>query len=445
MKKARMFFLISMLLFLVGCSDTKETVFPTEDTKEIYELEKADSLDYAVIVKINERDRKITFKNISSGRNYTLSYDGTTSMKNRYDEEIVIGQLMEGDLVEVTFLKNKKLARKVLIDKECTITEDVTDFTINKAASTMFYNGEQYELSDSLAIISDKEEIQLMDITEADTLRVHAVDHTVHSIVIDKGHGYIRLVNDEYFIGGFIEVGQDIIKPVTEGMLLAVPEGSYTVLITNKGYGGEKQVEVKRSKETVIDVGDLKGEEVKTGKILFLITPEGAVLTIDGKETDYSQPVELEYGIHRIVLKAEGYATLTKYIKVGQELANLEITMETGESTDTGDDEDDSTDESGSTGGNNSTSTGTGSVSSNSAVSASLSKYSVYVDAPEGAELYLDGAYVGVVPLSFTKESGTHTITLRKSGYQTRSYSLQIDNEEKDVTYSFSALEPSGR
>lgn len=439
MKKVRMLLLMGMLLFLVGCSDTKETVSLTEDTKETYELEKADSLDYAVIVKIDDKNQKITFKNISSGRNYTLSYDGTTSMKNRYDEEIVVGQLLEGDLVEVTFLKNKKLARKILIDKNCNISQEVSEFTINKAASTMFFNGEQYELSDSLAVLADKEEIQLMDITSADTLRVHAVDHTVYSIAIDKGHGYIRLVNDEYFIGGFIEVGQDIIKPVTEGMLLAVPEGTYTVLITNKGYGGEKQVEVKRNKETVIDVGDLKGEEVKTGKIIFLITPETAVLSIDGKETDYSQPVELEYGIHRIVLKAEGYSTLTKYIKVGQELANLEITMETGESTDSEED-DESTSESTTT---TSSTSPVSSNSTNSTVSATLSNYSVYIDAPEGAELYLDGSYVGVVPLCFTKESGTHTITLRKSGYQTRSYTLEIDSEEKDVTYSFSALEPS--
>lgn len=430
MKKAGMFLLMSMLLFLTGCYDTKETVSQIEDTKEAYELEKADSLDYAVILKIDEDSRKITFKNISSGRNYTLSYDGATSIQNRYQEEIVAGQLREGDLAEVTFLKYKKLARRILLDKECTVTDEVTDFTINKAASTMFYHGEQYELSDSLAVLSDSGEIQLMDVTSADTLRVHAVDHTVYSIAIDKGHGYIRLVNDEYFIGGFIEVGQNIIRPVTEDMLLAVPEGTYTILITNKGCGGEKQAEVKRNKETVIDVGDLKGDEIKTGKILFLVTPDGAILSIDGKETDYSQPVELEYGIHKITLKADGYATLTKYVKVGQESANLEIVMETGDNT-----EED-------TSGKD---TASDSVSSNSTVSASLSKYRVYVDAPEGAELYLDGSYVGIVPLGFTKESGTHTITLRKSGYQTRSYSLQIDSEEKDVTYSFSELELSGQ
>lgn len=432
MKKYRMLLFLGALLLLMGCSKTEEAVLQTEDSgqAEAYELEKADSLDYAAIVKIDEKNQAITYKNVASGRNYTLSYNGATSIKNRFDEEIVVGQLREGDMVQVTFLKNKKLARKVLLDKSCNIIEEIDDFSINRAASTMMIAGQQYELSSSLAVLSEKEEVGLMDINDADTLSAHVVDHTVHSLVIDKGHGYIRLVNDEYFIGGFIEVGQDIIKPVTEGMLLAVPEGTYKVLITNKGYGGEKEVTVERNKETQIDVGDLKGEIVKMGKILFLITPEEAKLSIDGKEVDYSKPVELEYGIHQIVLKADGYATLTKYIKVGQELANIEITMETGESTDTSEEEETS----------EAQETGNSSVSSNSTVSSALSKYVVYIDAPEGAELYVDGVYVGIVPAFFVKESGNHTITLRKSGYQTRSYSIQIDDEEKDVTYSFSDL-----
>lgn len=435
MKKYRMLLFLGALLLLIGCSKTEETVLQTEETTEEYELEKADSLDYAAIVKIDEKNQAITYKNIATGRNYTLSYNGATSMQNRFNEEIVVGQLREGDLVEVTFLKNKKLARKVLLDKACNIMEEIDDFSINRAASTMMIAGQQYEFSKSLAVLSEKEEVGLMDINDADMLRAHVVDHTIYSLVVDKGHGYIRLVNDEYFIGGFIEVGQDIIKPVTEGMLLAVPEGTYKVLITNKGYGGEKEVVVERNKETQIDVGDLKGEIVKTGKILFLITPDDAKLSIDGRETDYSHPVELEYGIHQIVLKADGYATLTKYIKVGQELANIEITMEAGESTDVSEEE----------GSREGQDTGNSSVSANSPVSPSLSKYSVYIDAPKGAELYLDGTYVGVVPASFSKESGNHTITLRMSGYQTRSYSIQIDDEEKDVTYSFSDLIATGQ
>ena len=38
----------------------------------------------------------------------------------------------------------------------------------------------------------------------------------------------------------------------------------------------------------------------------------------------------------------------------------------------------------------------------------------VYVNAPEGAEVYLDGNYVGIAPCSFRKATGAHVVTLRK-------------------------------
>ena len=80
-------------------------------------------------------------------------------------------------------------------------------------------------------------------------------------------------------------------------------------------------------------------------------------------------------------------------------------------------------------------------VSSNSASgTTAASDYRVYIDAPKDAELYLDGSYVGIVPVSFAKKTGTYVISLRRDGYMTRSYTLQIDDSKKDVTYSFSEL-----
>ncbi|MDE7044378.1 MAG: PEGA domain-containing protein, partial [Acetatifactor sp.] len=66
--------------------------------------------------------------------------------------------------------------------------------------------------------------------------------------------------------------------------------------------------------------------------------------------------------------------------------------------------------------------------------------YKVYVDAPENAEVYLDGNYIGISPCNFRKTSGSHTITLRRTGYVTRSYTVEIDDEARDMTLSFADL-----
>ena len=72
----------------------------------------------------------------------------------------------------------------------------------------------------------------------------------------------------------------------------------------------------------------------------------------------------------------------------------------------------------------------------------SSDSYKVHIDAPEGAEVYLNGNYVGIAPCSFKKTAGAHVVTLRKSGYTTRSYTIQVDSEEKDISFSFTELVP---
>ena len=71
-----------------------------------------------------------------------------------------------------------------------------------------------------------------------------------------------------------------------------------------------------------------------------------------------------------------------------------------------------------------------------------ISGYKVTFDSPIGAEAYMDGNYVGIMPVSFAKTAGQHMVTLKKDGYETKSYTIQIDKEKTNVTYSFPALVP---
>jgi hypothetical protein len=67
----------------------------------------------------------------------------------------------------------------------------------------------------------------------------------------------------------------------------------------------------------------------------------------------------------------------------------------------------------------------------------------VYINAPAGAECYVDGNYTGIVPCSFRRVEGSHVITLSLSGYNTRSYTISVENGTGDMSFSFTDLEPS--
>ncbi len=380
-----------------------------------------DSMDTAVLVSKNN-DETLTFMNIETGKRYTLSYTGATTMWDKYGEAISMEQLSEGDIVDVKFLKGKKKLADIALHSDVFKYTDVTKYEINELTRTFTIVKEAFQYSEDVVTVSDGREIELMDLNEADILSIQGIGSTIYSIAVDKGHGYLKLANDEYFIGGWIEIGTSMIRPITDDMLLVVPEGKYEVLFTNKGNSGTKKVTIGRDEEVTVDIGDFEIKEIQYGKVIFTMNPTDALLYIDGKLVDTSTAISLEYGIHQLIAVASGYDTLTQYIKVGQESAGVSITMEKESDKDDEKDEEkeDEDDE-------------------KETVDIS-SSYKVYIDTPEGVEVYLNGNYIGISPVSFAKKPGTHTITLRKNGHVTRSYTIEIDREEKDVTYSFADL-----
>ncbi len=464
------------LLSLLSCGrqaeeeEKSDTGFVTADTGVF------DSADTAVVAEIDMDEKTVTLKNMIKKRQYTLSYDGTTFFYDKYGKVISITQLQKGEIVDVTFFKLKKRLNSLQISGDAWSHKYIDEYKLNEEKFQAEIGSAIYAYSEDTVVISDGKQGDLIDINPVDVLTFRGIGTDVYSIVVERGHGYVRLKNEEYFYGGWIEIGNKIIQKVAENMMLTVPEGEHQVLISNKGTSGVKQIEVRKDMELELDVGDLKGEEPKYGNVIFTITPEEAALYLDGEKTDYSSPVRLEYGIHQMIVMADGYETISQYLKVGQASAGIEVTMKAKEDVSGNDisgndpiydselldevnrilnekgysgitaDElaGNNTGQSGQTGtGTDSANTdGTGadntdnSSQTNPPVTSTLSYY-VTVEAPIGVEVYLDGNYIGITPCSFKKDAGSHTLTLRKTGYMAKSYTIQVDEELKNISYSF--------
>jgi len=416
--------LLFACLLLAGCSDSGTTAKAEKELDTGFIPARAgmyDCEDTAVIRDINKAKDTITFYNLVRERSYTLNFDGTTGLYDKYGSSISMEQMAEGDIVDIRFLKSKKMLASMQKSNSSFTLDDVTKFHINEKTNELSIGDSTYRITDDLLIFSKGKQAEIMDINQVDTLKVQGIDRTVYSVSVEKGHGYLRLKNDEYFWGGWIEVGQEIIRPIEEGMLLVVPEGKYDVLLSAKGISGTKKVNIKRDKETELDLGDLKKETVKKyGTLIIAVSPDTAEVYIDGQAVDISAPVEAEYGIHQLMARAEGYQTVTKYIKVGQESATIEVVMEK-ETEET-------------VSGNKPSA----SVSDNDIASTTGGKLTI--DAPSDVEVYVDGSYIGITPVAFTKTAGIHVITLRASGYETKSYTINIENTDTNESMSFSAL-----
>lgn len=422
-----------------------------------------DSADTAIVTAKSEKENKITFFNLTKKKTYTLNYDGTTKFMDKYGSAIAVSQLQEGEAVQIQFLKSEKLLTSLAASSAFWTLNDISKFELDLSAGRILILGEYYTLDDTTVVISNGKQAEFLDIQEGDILQVKGKDHQVYSITIQKGHGYLRLENEEYFVGGWIEVGQKIIQKIEEDMLLVVPEGNYEVYLSHNGIEGTKEVKIERNQETQLDVGDLKNEDlIKYGNLVITVEPSDAKVSIDGKTVDTSRVIKTTYGLHQIMAKAEGYDTVIQYIRVTQDSAAIAISLDeesvrtvsdnsvsASEKTnnDTSDTQNSSTAAGSNTTDNSTTDNSTtedntakDTVSGNNAASTSSTGYKVTIEAPAGAEVYVDGSYVGIVPASFAKKAGSHEITIRKSGYLTRTYTIEVDEEDKDTSYSFSDL-----
>lgn len=384
-----------------------------------------DSADTAVVVKVNKGENQITFYNLTVDKNYTLTYDGITSFTDKFGEALSRDQIKEGDIVDVTFMKSTKRLNTLSLSASSWNNKSVSRYSIDSRSHNVTIGNDVYKITGQTKIFSEGEEVDLMDLNEVDVLDFYGIDTTVVSIVVEKGHGYLRLSGDESFIGGWIEVGQNQIRQITEDMLLVVPEGSYEVQFSTAGGGGTKNVNIVRNQETLVDISDFEIAEPQYGQVVFAMTPSTATLYVDGNLVDTSLPVTLQYGIHQLLAKADGYESVVSYLKVAEASAGIEIVLESSDGDEDEETSSNTTVSSGDSTGNNTT----------------KNYYQVHIDAPKDVEVYVDGNYVGIAPISFRKTEGVHVVTLRKTGYTPRSYTVQVDSEDKDVSYSFEELE----
>lgn len=408
-----------------------------------------DSADTAILITHHSEENSLQFQNIQTGKRYTLYYDGATAIFDKYGQAATLAQITPGMLVDLQFYKDTRHLVRLSENTTCFHLEHLEKYKLDLDNQTLSYQDKTYRLNSHLTILSDNKEGSLLDINSIDILSVWGYADQIYSIQITNGHGYLRLRNETYFVGGWIEIGQNIIKQITEDMLIVVPEGTHDVTVSHNGSRATQTIQFVRNEEIAWDLGTVEIAIPKTGTILFTITPDNAKVVIDGAKTDISAPVELTYGVHQITITADGYETLAKYIKVGAASASIAIDLEKSKQNTTNENENDKdTDET-----ENETETAvkeetskdistpdTTTESEAETLEAASTTYKVHIDSPEGVEVYLDGNYIGIAPVDFKKEPGNYIITLRKDGYQTRSYTLQVDEEEKDVNFSFSEL-----
>lgn len=431
--------LLLPVLLLTGCGkkSSDRTLVPGSSilpapTKSVTELEtkKANEISLTgVLTYVNADELKMHFIDIDTGTEYEVAYTGGTDIQDKYEKIIAASGMDLGEIYDVTCNKSGK-ATAIHGASNAWEKNSLSGLEFDESARKIKQAGSSYVYASYAAVLSNSNKINIAQIVSQDEVTLRGVGDTVYSITVDKGHGYITFQGIEAFVGGYATIGTKQLFEVTSGMLTTTQEGTYTVELQKGSLIGTKTVTVGRDASVTVDFSEFVTQASQQGAVNFSVTPANAVMTIDGVETDYSNPVSLAYGKHRVVLSANNYEQYIETITVGQPYQTLVIDMTASSST------------TAKTTASSSTKKTTAASSGNKATTASdlTDGYTVNITAPEGAALYVDSVYIGLVPCSFDKTYGNKTITLTQSGYQTVSYTIAVANTAGNLTYAFPAM-----
>lgn len=355
---------------------------------------------------------RMRFVDIKTGTEYEVPYTGSTDIQDAYGKIKAASTMDMGGIYDV-YVDKKGKAVKIHGNSDAWVRYDVSGITVDENSRKLSIGASNMIYESYTVVLSGEERISIAQLVDQDKLVIRGVGEKVYSVNVTAGHGYLKLTGVDALVGGYVSIGNKQLLGITKDMLVTAPVGTYTVNVRNGSLSASKTVTIAKDETTSVDFSEVQSDPVKMGAVNFSVTPKGAVMSIDGVEVDYSSPVSLSYGTHRVKLVANHYQEYSEIINVNSAYVTKVIDM---------------------------TSSGT----STSTAADNTSGYKVSVTAPKGAVLYVNSEYIGTVPCSFNKSSGKKTITLSQNGYNTVSYTISIANTAGDLTYAFPEMISGG-
>ena len=425
--------IISLLLFcLTGCAGKGKVKVYDGSTEDAAAAHTEVSIT-AVMVKRDTETNDITFLDYITGEQLVLGYHGGVSVTDTYGNNLIISEVPIGSVVDIVYYADTKRLVSIAANSKVQVVKNVNKFSADINAKKATYKGTSCKLSEYALAFEDGNAKSIMEVNTEDQVTLYLMNGTLISCVIDIGHGYVRLLNQDTYIGGMVEVGYDVIIPVTDDMLFPVREGKYTLRINNKGYSNSKEVTVVKDEETEVNIADIA---IPSGTVSFLVTPAEAEVYVDDKLCESHAFTGL-YGSYGLKIKAEGYKSFNGSFKISEPTKTHTFELEEDETTETTETTEDTTDTTVST---SETTAATTETPNTTEMYTGATANTITVKTPVGVGVYVDGNYVGYAPVTFQKVVGTHTIVLYQTGSLIKSYTIQAADDGKNDEYSFDDL-----
>ncbi|MFP4697807.1 MAG: PEGA domain-containing protein [Eubacteriales bacterium] len=398
--KGRRILIIQALLIIAigitGCTKKDNSTTPIPISEEDENTSKVFERSIGVVKNVDSVNKKIFFYDIEDEELIPLKIDGAVDLNNKYGETITLAQIKNGDMVKVKYEQDTLIPEYVNITAEVWEYDNITGVNVDTDNKVVRRGNDSFEYNEELMVLYNGKAIEIGEITSTDRVTLKGYKDKLWVVIMENPHGYVTLKNHDYFIGGTLEIGSNIIETITEDMSLPVEVGVFDVVIDKEGNEPiQKQIMIEKDQEVIID---LATDSPKEGELNITVSESDARVYINGeRQDDLEEPIKLPFGDYVIVAEKDGYSRYEETITLEKPSMDYNISLE------------------------------------------KKSKY-LHVNEPINTEIYIDGDYIGNIPVSVPIEPGDYSITLRNDGYYSKLYNITIQDNERDSFMSFPDL-----
>ncbi|MBR4513949.1 MAG: PEGA domain-containing protein [Lachnospiraceae bacterium] len=456
MKRYILLLLAVCVLGLSGCGQNSGNITIYKDTEVQSNAEREELSIVCVITEMDLDEGYIRVNDCMDDTEYVLLYHGGVAVMDKYGKDIAISNIGCGSIVDINYYSDTEKIVSITLDSKAQVLKNITKFAADTEKEKASYKGTTVKLSPVARAYDGDRRLGVNEVSTEDEVTLNIYNNKLYSVVITKGHGYVRLKNQDTYVGGMVEIGYGVIVPVTKDMLLAVQEGDYTLRISKDGYSDTKDVKVKRDKEISVD---LKAIAVPSGTVIINLDEEmeDAHILVDDEEI-YGNIFTGQYGKYDLKIKADGYRSFHGSFRINEpskeytfslkKIEDKTTTEEASTATPTDATSASETKTSETTKEEEKTTESTEATTADDHVDSTetivnegkVTENKLEINVTDGADVYIDGDYVGSAPVKTDKVVGNHTVTLYKSGFIIKSYNILSLDDGKDQTMSYPAL-----
>ena len=346
-----------------------------------------------VIVSVNQSAQTFEILDIDSLSVLSFSIDNSTTMQNRTGGSMNFAQFRPGEIIDARYRELSEPLTSIALAPNAWEHRNIGDVRVNPQGNTITVGDGAviYRYHEQTISLFNDAPFDIADIHPLDTATIRGVGSDIWFIELNRGTGFINIVNGENIRNGVIEIsGHPTVFLNEDGTTdapIRVQVGTKQIFVQGDNiHDFNTALDVSTNEQAILD---LSAVQVLSGVISFNISQPDAIITINGNVHRADEPLILDHGRYNLSVSLEGFITYERTFEFNAPSMDITVNLERDVTM----------------------------------VNISVFTSDAVTGEPlMGARIYLNNEFLGVTPFTALVAEGNHMLSIRKDGFANLSF-----------------------